>query len=110
MQTASHAVLQAAGLAADAVAGHYASYLVELALPDYGMLKYSNSMVAVAAVQLTNRCASSPVNVQNTERPRKQAKSQPIHWPLLRAAECLPYRMSNNCSHLCVEVLCLTCS
>ena len=53
------ACTQAAGLAADAVAGHYAAYLVELALPDYGMLKYSNSMVAVAAVQLTNRCAQS---------------------------------------------------
>ncbi len=55
------ASLQAAGLAADAVAGHYAAYLVELALPDYGMLKYSNSMVAVAAVQLTNRCAVPPI-------------------------------------------------
>ena len=38
------------------MAGNYAAYLVELALPDYGMLKYSYSMVAAAAVQLTNRC------------------------------------------------------
>lgn len=28
----------------------YAAYLVELALPDYGMLKYSYSMLAAAAV------------------------------------------------------------
>lgn len=33
---------------------NYASYLVELALPDYGMLKYPYSMLAAAAVYAAN--------------------------------------------------------
>jgi hypothetical protein len=33
----------------------YASYLVELALPDYAMLKYSYSMLAAAAVFCASR-------------------------------------------------------
>jgi len=75
-------VAQAAGLAADAVAGHYAAYLVELALPDYGMLKYSNSMVAVAAVQLTNRCAF-PAHHYSMINPQGQARPQPLHQQLI---------------------------
>ena len=74
---------QAAGLAADAVAGHYAAYLVELALPDYGMLKYSNSMVAVAAVQLTNRCALQFVRAHQPRLiPSNRPQVQPMHWHL----------------------------
>lgn len=40
----------------------YAAYLVELALPDYGMLKYSYSMLAAAAVFCAGRAlgASPP--------------------------------------------------
>ena len=40
----------------------YAAYLVELALPDYGMLKYSYSMLAAAAVFCAARAlgASQP--------------------------------------------------
>ena len=49
--------LKAAGLSQDKQASAYASYLVELALPDYGMLKHSYSTLAAAAVLLTNRCA-----------------------------------------------------
>ena len=49
--------LKAAGLSQDEQASAYASYLVELALPDYGMLKHSYSTLAAAAVLLTNRCA-----------------------------------------------------
>lgn len=35
----------------------YASYLVELSLPDYGMLKYSYSQIAAAAVYTAQRYA-----------------------------------------------------
>ncbi len=40
---------KAAGIADDAEAVAYATYLVELALPDYGMLKHTYSKVAAAA-------------------------------------------------------------
>jgi hypothetical protein len=33
---------------------HYASYLVELALPDYSMLKYPYSMLAASSVYAAN--------------------------------------------------------
>lgn len=33
---------------------NYASYLVELSLPDYGMLKYPYSMISAAAVYAAN--------------------------------------------------------
>jgi hypothetical protein len=35
----------------------YSSYLTELSLPDYGMLKYSYSQIAAAAVYTAQRCA-----------------------------------------------------
>ena len=45
--------LKVAGLAENAEAVNYASYLVELALPEYSMLRFRYSQVAAAAVYAT---------------------------------------------------------
>lgn len=42
--------VKAAGIAEDQEVVAYATYLMELALPDYGMLKFPNSKIAAAAV------------------------------------------------------------
>ncbi|KAK9832854.1 hypothetical protein WJX81_008037 [Elliptochloris bilobata] len=47
--------LKAAGVHAEPEVQAYAAYLVELALPDYSMLKYSYSMLAAAAVFCAGR-------------------------------------------------------
>lgn len=49
--------LKAAGACRDKEVLLYASYLTELALPDYAMLKFSYSQTAAAAVYVANRCA-----------------------------------------------------
>ena len=46
--------MQAAGLKDCKEVSLYAHYLVELTLPNYGMLRYPSSMVAAAAVYLAN--------------------------------------------------------
>lgn len=46
--------LKANGKAADRDFANYASYLVELSLVEYSFLRYPSSMVAAAAVYLTN--------------------------------------------------------
>ena len=93
---------QAAGLAGDAVAGNYAAYLVELALPDYGMLKYSYSMVAAAAVQLTNRCAPRTVSLQLPSHvcrpPERQTLLFQQKWFFLVRSACISRSASD---HLC---------
>jgi len=48
-----HRFLKVAGLAENAEAVNYASYLVELALPEYSMLRFRYSQVAAAAVYAT---------------------------------------------------------
>lgn len=51
--------LKAAGLSDDKWSTLHAAYLVELAIPDYAMLRYSNSEVAAASVMLTLRLLHS---------------------------------------------------
>ena len=48
-----HRFLKVAGLAGNEEAVNYASYLVELALPEYSMLRFRYSQVAAAAVYAT---------------------------------------------------------
>lgn len=48
-----HRFLKVAGLDEDLEAVHYATYLVELALPDYSMLQFPYSQIAAAAVSAT---------------------------------------------------------
>lgn len=48
-----HRFLKVAGLSEDTEAVHYATYLVELALPDYSMLRFAYSKIAAAAVSAT---------------------------------------------------------
>jgi hypothetical protein len=48
-----HRYLKVAGLAENAEAVSYATYLVELALPDYSMLKFRYSQIAASAVYST---------------------------------------------------------
>lgn len=48
-----HRFLKVAGLADNANAVNYASYLVELSLPDYSMLRFKYSQIAAAAVYAT---------------------------------------------------------
>lgn len=48
-----HRFLKVAGLADNADALNYATYLVELALPDYSMLRFKYSHIAAAAVYAT---------------------------------------------------------
>lgn len=48
-----HRFLKVAGLAEDAEAVNYATYLVELALPDYSMLRFKYSQIASASVYAT---------------------------------------------------------
>jgi hypothetical protein len=52
---------QAASLADKAIV-NFATYLVELALPEYNMVKYPCSMIAAAAVYLASRafCRENP--------------------------------------------------
>ncbi|CAL8460573.1 g102 [Coccomyxa elongata] len=50
--------LKAAGAAKDTLVVAYATYLVELAMLDYSMLKYSYSMLAAAAVFTANKALS----------------------------------------------------
>jgi len=57
--------LKAAGACRDKEVLLYASYLTELALPDYAMLRFSYSQTAAAAVYVANRCASP--HTQNRE-------------------------------------------
>jgi Cyclin, C-terminal domain len=47
--------IKAAGCQGDKAVRLYASYLTELSLPDYGMLKYSYSQIAAAAVYTAQR-------------------------------------------------------
>lgn len=47
--------IKAAGCQQDKAVRLYASYLTELSLPDYGMLKFSYSQIAAAAVYTANR-------------------------------------------------------
>jgi len=67
-----HRFLKVAGLAENAEAVSYATYLVELALPEYGMLKFRYSQVAAAAVYATmtkyesSYCASREVQQHST--------------------------------------------
>ena len=101
--------LQAAGLAGDAVAGNYAAYLVELALPDYGMLKYSYSMVAAAAVQLTNRCARTvPLESSAYTSVRLPVFSTLIlrEWPHRSAASASVACSARSRSCCCVRNIC----
>lgn len=51
--------LKAAGACRDKEVLLYASYLTELALPDYAMLKFSYSQTAAAAVYVANRRAKA---------------------------------------------------
>lgn len=46
--------VKASGIVQDRQAVSYAQYLVELSLPDYGMLRYPYSMIAAAAVYASN--------------------------------------------------------
>ena len=48
-----HRFLKVAGLSEDTEAVHYATYLVELSLPDYSMLRFTYSKIAAAAVSAT---------------------------------------------------------
>ena len=49
-----HRYLKAAGVK-DNWTKHHAGYLVELAIPDYGMLRFCHSEVAASAVMLANK-------------------------------------------------------
>ena len=52
--------LKAAGVNNNKEISTYATYLVELSLPEYAMLKYSHSMTAAAAVYVANKAFQKP--------------------------------------------------